>query len=105
MQTPTPISATGASSSFANPSRQRSEDQTSLIGTAIGNPLIGFLEALSANRGDPSRWPNLGALFGTATSSGDGSACEEKSFCEMARRGINHDADILFKMLWKIANE
>ena len=107
MQTPTPIGATGgASSSFTNPSRQRSEDQISLIGTSLANPLIGFLNALSASpKGDPSRWPNFGALFGAATSGSNSSACEEKSFCEMARQGINHDADILFKMLWKIANE
>ncbi|XP_062554497.1 uncharacterized protein LOC134219693 [Armigeres subalbatus] len=106
MQTPTPIGATGSSSNFANPSRQRSEDQTGPFGTAPANPLIGFLNALSANQ---SRWPNFDALFGGATGSSSpiegGGACEEKSFCEMARQGINHDADTLFKMLWKIANE
>lgn len=100
MQTPTPISATGGS--FTNPSRQRSEDQGT--DAAPANPLAGFINALSMSQSDSSRWPNLTALFGSSEGSGS-SSCEEKSFCEMARLGINHDADILFKMLWKIANE
>ncbi|XP_055599750.1 uncharacterized protein LOC129748959 [Uranotaenia lowii] len=80
MQTPTPISTSSAA--FTIPNRQRSEDGT--------NAFHGFLHALT------SMTPWSGAA---------GGSCEEKSFCEMTRLGMNHDADILYKMLWKIANE
>ncbi|XP_058817870.1 uncharacterized protein LOC131681177 [Topomyia yanbarensis] len=90
MQTPTPISGTGGS--FTNAIRQRSEDDDGGI-----NPLFGLLNALSVGHVDPSR---LSLPPFTA-----GSGCEEKSFCELARYGTNHDADVLSKMLWKIANE
>ncbi|XP_055634326.1 uncharacterized protein LOC129774586 [Toxorhynchites rutilus septentrionalis] len=85
MQTPSPISATGGS--FTNPTRQRSEDN-SKPSKGDYNSLLKFINAISVS-----------ALTRAA------SGCEEKSFCEMARLGINHEADMLFKMLWKIANE
>ncbi|XP_055548595.1 uncharacterized protein LOC129732105 [Wyeomyia smithii] len=69
MQTPTPISATGASGT-----RQRA--------AAIGHhrSLLDYFAA-------------------------GGAGCEEKSFCELTRLGINPEADILAKTLWKVANE
>lgn len=31
--------------------------------------------------------------------------CEDRVFCEMGALGVHPDADVLNKMLWKIANE
>ncbi|XP_058453440.1 uncharacterized protein LOC131431631 [Malaya genurostris] len=85
MQTPTPLGI--------NPNRQRSD------GDVETHPLFGLLNAITAGHVvDPSR-PFLSSSRIT------GSGCEEKSFCELTRFGMNRDADVLSKMLWKIANE
>lgn len=32
-----------------------------------------------------------------------GNSCENRYFCEMARLGARKNADVLYKMLWKIS--
>lgn len=53
----------------------------------MSNPLMDFLNILGDNGIDKS------------------SLCESRHFCEVSRLGADPEAEVLSKMLWKIANE
>lgn len=74
--------------------RQRSlnididERGTENTGKKMTNPLMDFLN-----------------ILGDGNHASQNTACEDRIFCEMSRLGEQSDADVLNKMLWKIANE
>lgn len=55
----------------------------------MSNPLMDFLTQLSGQSDNIER----------------NTLCEDRVFCEMAVIGSRPDAEVLNKMLWKIANE
>lgn len=98
---PTPPSFSALS---AFPPRQRSldEPETSDIRAEdeqfkkLASPLMDFINLFNDNN--------------TNTENDDieydhNASCEDRMFCEMARMGAKKDAEMLYKMLWKIANE
>lgn len=55
----------------------------------VSNPLMDFLHVLRDNGNSMERTDS----------------CDDRKFCEASRSGADPDANVLNKMLWKIANE
>lgn len=55
----------------------------------MSNPLMDFLHVLRDNGNSMER----------------NDSCDDRKFCEASRSGADPNANVLNKMLWKIANE
>lgn len=60
------------------------------VARKMSNPLMDFLTILNDNQQNGVE---------------HNSACDDRSFCEISRLGRERNADVLPKMLWKIAVE